>query len=88
MRSVGQRFEVKPSVRALAFGFFRQKAAQRFQLLIDRKESVPKIVNRQGRAHLIGNGSEKRCEKLNLATLPSARSHSPCTGRKGGNTKT
>jgi len=85
---LGQRFEVKPSVRALAFGFFHQKPAQRFQLLIDRKESVPKIVNRQGRAHLIGNGSEKRCEKLNLATLPSARSHSPCTGRKGGNTKT
>ena len=51
---LGQRFEVKPSVRALAFGFFHQKPAQRFQLLIDRKESVPKIVRtRQAQADLM-----------------------------------
>ena len=60
LREKQPRFEVKPSVRALAFGFFHQKPAQRFQLLIDRKESVPKIVHtRQVQAHLIGNGSEK-----------------------------
>ena len=70
---LGQRFEVKPSVRAPAFGFFHQKPAQRFQLLMDRKESVPKIVHTwQGQAHLIGNGSEK--------TLWEAESGHPAIG--------
>jgi hypothetical protein len=56
-QSLGQTFKVPPSVRALAFRFFRQKPTQRLQPLVDRKKRVPKPLQaRLGQAHLGGNG--------------------------------
>jgi hypothetical protein len=56
-QSLGQTFKVPPSPRAPAFGFFRQKSAQRLQLLVDRKKRVPQPLQaRTEEANLVGNG--------------------------------